>query len=35
MSRRNTELLLLIASAFPVILLYAMYAAHRGRCHLL
>ena len=25
MSRRNTELLLLIASAFPVILLYAMY----------
>ena len=24
MSRRNTELLLLIASAFPVILLYAM-----------
>ena len=34
MSRRNTELLLLIASAFPVILLYAMYV-HRGRCHLL
>lgn len=30
MSRRNTELLLLIASAFPVILLYAMYALTAG-----
>ena len=29
MSRRNTELLLLIASAFPVILLYAKI----GRAH--
>ena len=28
MSRRNTELLLLIASAFPVILLYAMWVSH-------
>lgn len=30
MSRRNTELLLLIASAFPVILLYAMYVLTAG-----
>lgn len=30
MSRRNTELLLLIASAFPVILLYAMYMLTAG-----
>ena len=30
MSRRNTELLLLIASAFPVILLYAMYVLSAG-----
>ena len=29
-SRRNTELLLLIASAFPVILLYAMYVLTTG-----
>ena len=29
-SRRNTELLLLIASAFPVILLYAMYVLTSG-----
>ena len=30
MSRRNTELLLLIASAFPVILLYALYVLTAG-----
>ena len=30
MSRRNTELLLLIAGAFPVILLYAMYVINSG-----
>lgn len=30
MSRRNTELLLLVASAFPVILLYAMYVLTAG-----
>ena len=30
MSRRNTELLLLIAGAFPVILLYAMYVVTSG-----
>ena len=30
MSRRNTELLLLIASAFPVILLYAIYVLTAG-----
>ena len=30
MSRRNTEMLLLIASAFPVILLYAMYVLTAG-----
>ena len=30
MSRRNTELFLLIAAAFPVVLLYAMYVANSG-----
>ena len=30
MSRRNTELFLLIAAAFPVVLLYAMYVATTG-----
>ena len=29
-SRRNTELFLLIASAFPVTLLYALYVAGTG-----
>ena len=29
-SRRNTELMLLIASAFPVTLLYALYVVTTG-----
>ena len=29
-SRRNTELFLLIAAAFPVVLLYAMYVTTIG-----
>ncbi len=30
MSRRTTELLLLIAAAFPVTLLYALYVVNAG-----